>query len=36
MEFHKKDGIHPEIGFVNTEFKLEDKIIKEIINNITK
>lgn len=35
-DFHKKDGIHPEIGFVNTNLKLENKVIDDIINKITK
>lgn len=35
-DFHKKDGVHPEIGFKNTDFKLEDNVIDEIINNINK
>lgn len=33
-DFHSKDGIRPEIGFVNTDFKLEDKVVDEILNNI--
>lgn len=35
-DFHNKDGIRPEIGFVNTNFALEEKTINEIINNLTK
>lgn len=35
-DFHNKDGIRPEIGFVNTNFVLEDKVIDEIITNLTK
>lgn len=35
-DFHNKDGIHPEIGFVNTNFKLDEYIIDEIIENLTK
>ena len=35
-DFHNKDGIRPEIGFVNTNFKLEDEVIDEIIDNLTK
>ena len=35
-DFHNKDGIRPEIGFVNTNFKLNDEVIDEIINNLTK
>lgn len=35
-DFHNKDGIRPEIGFVNTNFNLNDKTIDEIINNLNK
>lgn len=35
-DFHNKDGIRPEIGFVNTNFKLEDEVIDEIIDTLTK
>lgn len=35
-DFHKKDDLHPEIGFANIDFKLEDNVIDEIINNINK
>ena len=35
-DFHNKDGIRPEIGFVNTNFVLDEKTINEIINNLTK
>lgn len=35
-DFHNKDGIRPEIGFVNTDFILEDKVIDEIITSLTK
>ena len=35
-DFHKKDGIHPEIGFVNTKFMLNDNVIYDIITNITR
>ncbi len=35
-DFHNKDGIRPEIGFVNTNFILEDKVIDEIIINLEK
>lgn len=34
-DFHKKDGIRPEIGFVNTNFILEDNIVDEIIKNLS-
>ena len=33
-DFHNKDGLRPEIGFVNTNFCLDDKIIDEILNNL--
>lgn len=33
-DFHNKDGIRPEIGFVNTNFVLEEQTINEIINNL--
>ena len=33
-DFHKKDGIRPEIGFVNSDINLTNKEIDEIINNI--
>ena len=33
-DFHNKDGIRPEIGFVNTNFTLTDKEVDEIIKNI--
>lgn len=35
-DFHNKDELHPGIGFVNTNFKLEDKVVDEIISNICK
>ena len=34
-DFHKKDKIKPEIGFINTDFILEDDIIDEILYNLT-
>lgn len=33
-DFHKKDGVRPEIGFVNTNFVLDDDTIDKIINNL--
>lgn len=33
-DFHNKDGIRPEIGFVNTSFTLEDEEIENIIENV--
>lgn len=35
-DFHNKDGLRAEIGFVNTNFTLEDKVIDEIIANLMK
>lgn len=35
-DFHNKDGLRPEIGFVNTDFILEDKIVDEILINLSK
>ena len=35
-DFHIKDGIRPEIGFVNTSFTLNPNVIDEIIANLTK
>lgn len=34
-DFHNKDGIRPEIGFVNKDFTIQEETIKEIINNLT-
>ena len=33
-DFHYKNEIKPEIGFVNTDFVLEDEVIDEIIKNL--
>lgn len=33
-DFHMKDGIRPEIGFVNQDFKLNTEMINNIISNI--
>lgn len=33
-DFHNKDGLRPEIGFVNTDFILDDDAVNEIINNL--
>ena len=33
-DFHNKDGIRTEIGFVNTDFILDDNKIKDILNNL--
>lgn len=35
-DFHNKDGIRPEIGFVNTNFILKEEEINEIITNLTE
>ena len=35
-DFHNKDGIRPEIGFVNTNFTLLDEKIDEILENLSK
>ena len=35
-DFHFKDGIRPEIGLVNTDLKLDDDMIDEIIRNIVE
>ena len=34
-DFHNKDGLRPEIGFINTDFVLAEEVIEEIIRNIT-
>lgn len=34
-DFHNKDGIRPEIGFVNTDFILNEDTINEIIRNLS-
>ena len=33
-DFHNKDGLRPEIGFVNIDFILDDDAVNEIINNL--
>lgn len=33
-DFHKKDGLRPEIGFVNTDLILADELIDDIILNL--
>ena len=35
-DFHKKDKIKPDIGFVNTDFILENDVIDEIIHNLSE
>lgn len=35
-DFHNKDGLRPEIGFINTDFTLDDETIDEIIINLTR
>lgn len=34
-DFHNKDGLRPEIGFINTDFILEDIVIDDIVKNLT-
>lgn len=34
-DFHNKDGLRPEIGFVNTDFVLEEDVIDKIVENLT-
>ena len=33
-DFHFKDGIRPEIGLINTDLKLDDDVVDEMIRNI--
>ena len=33
-DFHRKDGLRPEIGFVNWNIDLNTKEVEEILNNI--
>ena len=33
-DFHNRDGIRPEIGFVNVDFSLTDEEIEEIVKNL--
>jgi len=33
-DFHNKDGLRPEIGFVNTNFCLDEDTVDEILNNL--
>ena len=33
-DFHRKDNSHPQIGFTNMSFKLEENVINKIIQNI--
>ena len=35
-DFHKKDGIRPEIGFVNWDIDLSTEEVDEILNNINE
>lgn len=35
-DFHNKDGIRPEIGFINTDFALGTIVVNGIIENIIK
>lgn len=33
-DFHKKDEIRPQIGFINTDFTLEENVVDEIIDKL--
>jgi len=33
-DFHNKDGLHAEIGFINIDFKLDNLKIQQILNNL--
>lgn len=35
-DFHNKDGVRPEIGFVNVDFSLENDKIEEMVNHLIK
>lgn len=35
-DFHNKDGIRPEIGFINTDFVLDEQVIDEMVDNLAK
>lgn len=35
-DFHNKDNIRPEIGFTNTELSVDDSLIDQIIENVSK
>lgn len=35
-DFHNKDGVRPEIGFINTSFYLDDEVVNSIIANLVK
>lgn len=35
-DFHNKDGLRPEIGFINTDFILNENVVDEIVNNLVK
>ena len=35
-DFHSKDKLRPEIGFINTDFTLDEKVVEKIIKNIEK
>ena len=35
-DFHNKDGIRPEIGLINTSLVWEDKVIENILKNLSK
>ena len=33
-DFHRKDNSHPQIGFTNTSFKLEENVTNKIIQKL--
>lgn len=35
-DFHKKDGIHPEVGLIGENLNLNDDIVSSIIDNLLK
>lgn len=35
-DFHRKEGIRPEIGFINTNLVLDDNAIDEMVSNLIK
>ena len=35
-DFHVKDNIRPEIGFINTELSVEESLVNQIIKNVSK
>ena len=35
-DFHSSDGLRPEVGLINTNFRLDDATITTILNNLKK